>query len=83
MIANANSQQPPRATVPTWLLKGVAFINDSLQLSSELNQETLQSLLLYHWCDSSKAKNELNYQSRPANQAIEASVQWMRENDLL
>jgi dihydroflavonol-4-reductase len=38
---------------------------------------------LFHWYDSSKARHELGYSTRPAREAIAASVEWMSAQGLL
>jgi dihydroflavonol-4-reductase len=82
-IAEAAEQPPPQRVVPSWLLKGVSWINDTFGIDSEVNQEAVESLLLYHWCDSNKAMKELNYRPRPSKQAVFESVRWMQDHGLL
>lgn len=83
MIAQANHQTSPSASLPAWFLKSMALATETFRIRSDINREAIQSLLLYHWCDSAKARTELNYKSRSAREAINASVAWMRENALL
>lgn len=82
-IAEAGQSPPQKRVLSPWLLKGLAWIDETLRIGSELNREAVESLLLYHWCDSSKAKQELDYHPRSPKGAIIESVNWMKENGLL
>jgi dihydroflavonol-4-reductase len=48
-----------------------------------INLENAWVSALFHWFDSSKAKVELGFEPRSADDALNESVDWMKENGLL
>jgi len=80
-IALASHVMPPYILLPTSLIKEVAFIN-KLVKKDPLSEST-QMALMYHWFDNKKASQELDFKPGPAYQAIEASVRWMKENQII
>lgn len=86
IIAEAAGQKPPSICLPTWLLHVVGFIGDLLEkcgLKGPLSRENAYTSTMYHWFDSTKAQTELGFKPRPAKEAINNSVNWMREKGLL
>lgn len=86
IIAAAAGVKPPSIYLPNWLIHRLGALGDSLERYGKkgpLNSETAWTSTLFHWFDASKAKSELDFHPRPAKQAIEESVHWMKEQGLL
>jgi dihydroflavonol-4-reductase len=84
LIAASAKVSPPSIHLPDWLVH-LAGISGDLKSSlfgakGGLSRENAWTSTMYHWFDSTKAKTELDFQSRPAAESIQKSVQWMREN---
>jgi dihydroflavonol-4-reductase len=72
--------------LPGWSLDILAGIDRSLAkigLKGPLPSERAMVARMFHWYDSSKARQELGFSTRPAKQAIENSVHWMLQQGLL
>ncbi|HUP56764.1 MAG TPA: NAD-dependent epimerase/dehydratase family protein [Bdellovibrionota bacterium] len=79
LYAELAGKPAPRHRLPTWLLRLAASAADVFGLGRTRAYEGAVSATLFHWYDSSKAARELEYKPRPAREAIEQSVGWMRE----
>jgi dihydroflavonol-4-reductase len=85
-IAEAAKVKPPCVPIPNFLMYAMAFLDDQLSKAGShgpLPSERAIVATLYHWFDHSKAKNELGFNPKSANYAIENSVKWMRDQGLL
>lgn len=72
--------------LPTGVLKTLACVDNSLSnvgLKGPLPSERAIVATMFHWYDSSKARQELGFSARPAQQAIANSVHWMSQQGLL
>ncbi len=86
LIASAAGVQPPRFYLPNPIVKALGWIGDISEnrgKKSLLNSEKAWTYTLYHWFDSSKAQRELGFKPRPSRQAIEASVNWMKQQGII
>ena len=73
-----------------YLPKSVALamgkVGDQLEKwgkKTPINTENAWTSALFHWFDSSKAKAELGFNPRSADDALNESVDWMKENGLI
>lgn len=85
-IAKAARVKPPGIYMPNWLLHTIGFIGDTLQkfgVDIGLSSVNAQTAVMYHWFDSSKAREELGFAPTSADAAIEKSVSWMRDHGYL
>ncbi|HEX4926077.1 MAG TPA: NAD-dependent epimerase/dehydratase family protein [Bdellovibrionales bacterium] len=82
-IARAAGRPAPKYKMPAWLLEGAARISDALGAQGPLTVENIKAATMYHWCDNSKARRELDFSPAPAREAIHESVRWMKEQGLL
>jgi dihydroflavonol-4-reductase len=85
-IAKEAQVEPPHWKLPAWVLHAAGMIGDRLQplgLRGPVTRENAWTSTLYHWFDHSKARRELNFNPRPAQEAIAKSVAWMKEEGLL
>lgn len=85
-IASAAGVKAPYLKIPDAVLFGLGAWGDfktSVGMKSSVSVENAWSSTLYHWFDHTKARTELDFRPRPAEQAITASVAWMREAGLL
>ena len=87
-IADEAGVQPPKIEMPSALLHGIGRVGDlcskiGLKSLSSISSENAATATMYHWFDSSKAKNELGFKASDSRVAIKNSVMWMKENGLL
>ncbi len=86
MIAESAGVKPPHFQIPDQILHAVGSAGDLMEkvgLKGPLSKENAYTATMYHWFDSSKAQQELNFKPRPAKEAINNSVKWMKEHGLL
>ncbi len=86
IIAETAGTNPPTLLLPNWLLHAVGFIGDLMEqagFKGPLSKENAYTATMFHWFNNEKAKKELNFNPRPAKEAIQNSVRWMKENHLL
>lgn len=85
MIATEAGVKPPSYQLPTGLLHAVGTVGDLMEklgLKGPLSRENAYTATMYHWFDSQKAQQELDFKPRPAREAIHNSVQWMKDQGL-
>lgn len=86
MIAEEAGVKPPHKLMPDAVLHIVGIIGDTMEklgLKGPLSRENAYTATMYHWFDCTKAKQELDFNPRPAREAIHNSVQWMKTNGLV
>lgn len=86
MIAEEAGVKPPHKLMPDSVLHIVGAIGDTMEkvgLKGPLSRENAYTATMYHWFECNKAKQELDFNPRPAREAIHNSVQWMKDNGLL
>lgn len=86
MIAAEAGVKAPSHHLPDSVLHIAGLLGDGMEkmgLKGPLSRENAYTATMYHWFDSSKARNELDFHPRPAREAIHNSVQWMKEHGLL
>jgi dihydroflavonol-4-reductase len=86
MIATAAHVQPPKYFLPDSVILAIGKIGDALENFNKkgpLNSENARASIMYHWFDNAKARTELGLQARPAKEAIQDSVVWMKQNGII
>lgn len=83
LYAECAGARPPRHEMPSWLLRMLGRIVDALRLRIPLSWEGAVAATSFHWFDHSKAAKELGFNPRPAREAIQGSVDWMRSQGYL
>jgi dihydroflavonol-4-reductase len=86
LIANSAGVKAPYLPIPNFAMYFMAFLDNQLNKiggQGPLPSERAMVATFFHWFDHSKAKNELGFNPKSANYAIENSVRWMREQGLL
>jgi dihydroflavonol-4-reductase len=86
LIANSAQVSAPQWPLPKSAILTIGYIGDMLEkinIRGPLNSENAWASVLFHWFDNSKARKELDLNPRPAAEAIQESVNWMRENGVL
>jgi len=72
----------PRFTPPTVLLRMLVGILEAVSAvrgkSAPLTREVLQVIGRYAWYDTSKARAELGWSSRPLKETLEDTIRWLR-----
>jgi dihydroflavonol-4-reductase len=82
MIAKSAGKPAPEKYLPTFLLHIAGWIGD--RIKKGLSSENAYTASMYHWFDNSKAKRELGFApKKSAQQAIDDSVSWMKQNGYL
>lgn len=73
----------PKMMVPLWLsLLGARVLRRVYPLigkSFELDDASIRMSALYWYCDSSKARRELGFETRDTNETIAATIEYLRE----
>jgi dihydroflavonol-4-reductase len=85
-IAGFANVKAPGILMPDWALHALGITGDTLNrlgIAAGLSQENAYTASMFHWFDSTKAQKELGFKPRPANEAIENSVRWMKDNGYL
>lgn len=72
IIAEAGGSRPPWICLPVW-------VNFILGVLGIVPYEKVRLAHLYFWYSSEKARRELGFHARPAKEALEESVQWMKK----
>lgn len=78
-IARAAKVPPPGYLMPNWILILLGQMGDLLSaigVHTSLSSEAARVATLYHWYDNSKARRDLEFNPKPAQSAIEESVNW-------
>ncbi|MBY0553039.1 NAD-dependent epimerase/dehydratase family protein [bacterium] len=85
-IAGFAGVKAPKIYMPTWALQTIGISGDLLEkvgVNIGVSQENAYTATMFHWFDSSKARNELGFSPSSADRAIENSVRWMKDNGYL
>jgi dihydroflavonol-4-reductase len=81
--ANVGGVKPPRFQPPMFLVRGlVAGIEGISKLRRKpppVTRSVLQIIGRYAWYDTTRARTELGWSSRPLRQTLEDTVRWFRE----
>lgn len=86
LIAKAAGVEPPKIALPKTLIFGLGYAGDFLErlgVKGPISLESAWTSSMYHWFDPSKARSELNLGKRAAKDAIQESVDWMKEHKLI
>jgi dihydroflavonol-4-reductase len=81
-IASLTGVRAPRFTPPTFLLRtlvgALELVSSIRGKPSPVTREVLQILGRYAWYDTSKARAELGWSSRPIRETLADTIQWLR-----
>ena len=81
--AAAGGVKPPRLQPPAFLLHmlvaGLEGVSALRRRPAPVTRDVLQILHRYAWYDTTRARTELGWSSRPLQQTIEDTVRWLRE----
>lgn len=86
LIAEEAGVPAPKTKIPNFVLFLIGYLGDflsSIGLKGLPSVENAWTATLYHWFDNTKAKRELQFDPRPAREAIRSSVQWAKQNGLI
>jgi dihydroflavonol-4-reductase len=81
IIADCAGVSKPKFKIPTFVLHALGFVGDHFGVG--ISQENAYTASMYHWFDSTKAKNNLQFTPTSSTAAIEESVRWMKNNGYL
>ena len=85
-IAARAGVRPPMIPLPKTIALALGRAGDQLEKlgkKTPINSENAWASSLYHWFDSSKAKIELGFDPKSADDALAESVDWMKENGII
>ncbi|MDZ4083868.1 MAG: SDR family NAD(P)-dependent oxidoreductase [Bdellovibrionales bacterium] len=77
---------PPRFALPRTAIFALAKVGDLLEKidrKGPINSENAWTSTLFHWFKHDKASTRFGFKPRPAQEALEASIKWSRENGLI
>ena len=87
LVAEEGHCKQPVFYLPLWLAHGVAWLLKQLSRATgkapALTEYMIYNLSRNNAFDSSKARQELGYTSRPFRETIRDEVQWLREGGYL
>lgn len=81
-IARLAGSKPPSIYLPNPVVKTIGRVGDLLERAGRkgpLNSENAWTAILYHWFEHDKARRELGFQPRPAEECLKESVDWILE----
>ena len=83
-MAGVMGRPQPKFALPNWLAETAGRFGDLAgKISKEepqINSAASRMGQLFHWCDSSKAKQELGYQLQPFETALEDAWRWFQQH---
>lgn len=79
VVRKFGKKNGPVVAVPNSVLLSVSRWITRLGLKSPIPRDVLEYAVLYWFVDSSKAKRELGYRSRPASEIFAEVVQWLSD----
>jgi dihydroflavonol-4-reductase len=85
-IAMLAGVKPPGIPLPRAAIFALGRVGDLLESIGKkgpFNTENAWTSTLYHWFSNEKAKRDFGFKPRPAQEALEASVRWSRDNGLI
>ncbi len=81
-VASIAGVRAPRFTPPTMLLRVLVrlleLVSSIRGKPAPLTREVLQIIGRYAWYDTSKARAELGWSSRPLSETLEDTIRWLR-----
>ncbi len=86
LISECAGVEKVKFPLPPWFFTTLANADcllNQVGLKGPIPSERALVARMFHWYDSTKARVELGYSTRPAGVAIENSVRWMKDNGLL
>lgn len=85
-IADCAGVKPPAIYLPNSILHTIGFTGDLLEklnFNIGISRVNAYTASMFHWFDSGKAQRDLGFKPSSADQAIENSVRWMKDNGYL
>ena len=83
-IATIAGVRPPRLQAPAWLWRGlvaaVEVVSFLRRRPPPVTRDVLQILGRYAWYDTTRARTELGWSSRPLHETLVDTVRWLRES---
>ena len=81
-MASVMDRPQPKFVLPDWVAETAGRCGDLaskfLKQETQVNSAASRMGQLFHWCDSSKAKQELGYQLQPVQTALEDAWRWFQ-----
>ncbi len=81
-MATVMDRPKPKSVLPDWLAHTAGCCGDLVSKLTknepQINSAATSMGQMFHWYDSSKAKNELGYQPQPIKTAVEDAWQWFQ-----
>lgn len=85
-IAKLAGVKPPSIPLPRPALFALGKVGDFLESigsKGPINTENAWTSVLYHWFSHDKATRDFGFKPRPAQEALEASIRWSKDNGFL
>jgi dihydroflavonol-4-reductase len=82
-VGKAAGVKPPRLQLPAWLLHiavaGLGVVSALRRKPAPVTRDVLQVLHRYAWYDTTRARTELGWVSRPLAETLADTVRWLRQ----
>jgi dihydroflavonol-4-reductase len=82
-VATAAGVKPPRFQLPAWLLyaavSGVEAVSAVRRKPAPITRDVLQALNRYAWYNTTRARTELGWASRPLDETLDDTIRWLRQ----
>jgi dihydroflavonol-4-reductase len=85
-IALLAGVKPPSIRLPNFVVHSLGKLGDALESigrKGPISGENAWTSVLFHWFEHDKAKRELGFNPRPAQEALRESVEWMKQHGYL
>lgn len=85
-IAHLAGSKPPSIRLPNFAVHALGKLGDAMEKfgrKGPISGENAWTSVLFHWFDHGKAKRELGFNPRPAQEALSESVEWMKQHGYL
>ena len=83
LLSKISNSKKPSIQLPNGLLLSVGKLEKFfkfLKLSPPISYERAKLATMFHWFDSKKAKERLNFRPKPAQESLSLSVEWAKDN---
>jgi len=85
-IGDLSNQKPPKYKLSKRLLLSLGFLGSALAkifIKTGLSFEKMKVVTMYHWFDSKKAQNELEFKPTPFRECLKDSLNWAKKEGML
>jgi len=78
-LASGSGIRAPRFAIPRWAALAAGFCAERLAPGASLTAATVRLGSLYWYFDASLARRQLGFETRPLDQTLQSSVEWVKQ----